>query len=81
MRVRAVGADALLLEVDDPAAWFAELRRRRDAGELTATEIVPGAPHRPARRPGRPGRDRRDGPRLDPRRAGPRPSRPGARSR
>jgi KipI family sensor histidine kinase inhibitor len=43
MRVRAVGADALLLEVDDPAAWFAELWRRRDAGELSATEIVPGA--------------------------------------
>src|SRR5215468_20967 len=43
MRVRAVGADALLLEVDDPAAWFAELWRRRDAGELAATEIVPGA--------------------------------------
>ena len=29
MRVRAVGADALLLEVDDPAGWFAELWRRR----------------------------------------------------
>ena len=43
MRVRAVGADALLLEVDDPAAWFAELWRRRDAGELAVTEIVPGA--------------------------------------
>ena len=43
MRVRAVGADALLLEVDDPAAWFAELWRRRDAGELAATEIVPGS--------------------------------------
>ena len=43
MRVRAVGADALLLEVDDPAAWFAELTRRRAAGELTALDIVPGA--------------------------------------
>jgi KipI family sensor histidine kinase inhibitor len=43
MRVRAVGADALLLEVDDPAAWFAELCRRRDGGELTAVDIVPGA--------------------------------------
>jgi KipI family sensor histidine kinase inhibitor len=43
MRVRAVGAGALLLEVDDPAAWFAELWRRRDAGELAVTEIVPGA--------------------------------------
>ena len=43
MRVRAVGAEALLLEVDDPAAWFAELCRRRDAGELRAVDIVPGA--------------------------------------
>jgi KipI family sensor histidine kinase inhibitor len=43
MRVRPVGADALLLEVDDPAAWFAELWRRREAGQLAATEIVPGA--------------------------------------
>ena len=43
MRVRAVGADALLLEVDDPAAWFTELVRRRDAGELRVVDIVPGA--------------------------------------
>ena len=43
MRVRRVGADALLLEVDDPAAWFAELRRRRDLGELRVLDIVPGA--------------------------------------
>jgi KipI family sensor histidine kinase inhibitor len=43
MRVRAVGADALLLEVDDPAGWFAELWRRRQIGELRAVEIVPGA--------------------------------------
>jgi KipI family sensor histidine kinase inhibitor len=43
MRVRLVGADALLLEVGDPASWFAELWRRREAGELAATEIVPGA--------------------------------------
>jgi KipI family sensor histidine kinase inhibitor len=43
MRVRSVGADALLLEVDDPAAWFTELWRRRENGELSATEIVPGA--------------------------------------
>lgn len=43
MRVRTVGADALLLEVDDPAAWFTELCRRREAGELAAVEIVPGA--------------------------------------
>lgn len=43
MRIRSVGADALLLEVDEPATWFAELWRRRDSGELTAVEIVPGA--------------------------------------
>jgi KipI family sensor histidine kinase inhibitor len=43
MRVRPVGADALLLEVDDPAAWFAELWYRRNLGELAAVEIVPGA--------------------------------------
>ena len=43
MRVRAVGANALLLEVDDPAAWFADLTHRRAAGELTAVDIVPGA--------------------------------------
>lgn len=43
MRIRAVGATALLLEVDDPAAWFSELWRRRDAGELSAVDIVPGA--------------------------------------
>jgi KipI family sensor histidine kinase inhibitor len=43
MRLRAVGADALLLEVDDPAAWFTELTRRRESGELAVVEIVPGA--------------------------------------
>jgi allophanate hydrolase subunit 1 len=43
MRVRPVGADALLLEVDDPPAWFAELWRRRADGEFAAVEIVPGA--------------------------------------
>jgi hypothetical protein len=43
MRVRLVGSDALLLEVDDPARWFAELWRRREAGELATIEIVPGA--------------------------------------
>jgi KipI family sensor histidine kinase inhibitor len=43
MRVRPVGADGLLLEVDDPTTWFAELWRRRARGELTAVEIVPGA--------------------------------------
>ncbi len=43
MRGRPVGADALLLEVDDPAGWFAELWRRRENGDLIASEIVPGA--------------------------------------
>jgi KipI family sensor histidine kinase inhibitor len=43
MRVHPVGADALLLEVDDPPAWFAELNRRREAGELAVVDIVPGA--------------------------------------
>ncbi len=43
MRVRPVGADALLLDVDEPGRWFADLTRRRAAGELAAVEIVPGA--------------------------------------
>ena len=59
MRVRAVGADALLLEVDDPAAWFAELDpparpRRAERGRDRAR-----CQDRTARRLGRPaGRDR-----------------------
>jgi KipI family sensor histidine kinase inhibitor len=43
MRIRTVGADALIIEVDDPAAWFAELRQRREAGDLVVLDIVPGA--------------------------------------
>lgn len=43
MRTRRVGASALLLEVDDPMAWFAELCRRRASGRLVAVEIVPAA--------------------------------------
>ncbi|WP_319461084.1 5-oxoprolinase subunit B family protein [Micromonospora sp. RTP1Z1] len=46
MRIRPVGAHALLLHCDDPEqveAWRAELWRRRDAGDLTAVEIVPAA--------------------------------------
>ncbi|WP_346537392.1 allophanate hydrolase subunit 1 [Micromonospora sp. DPT] len=46
MRIRPVGRHALLLDCDDPGqveAWRAELWRRRDAGELTAVEIVPAA--------------------------------------
>ncbi|MFI7210389.1 allophanate hydrolase subunit 1 [Micromonospora maritima] len=46
MRIRPVGAYALLLDCDDAdqvEAWRAELWRRRDTGELTAREIVPAA--------------------------------------
>ncbi|MDG4816374.1 allophanate hydrolase subunit 1 [Micromonospora sp. WMMD956] len=46
MRIRPVGAHALLLDCDDTdqvEAWRAELTRRRAAGELTAVEIVPAA--------------------------------------
>jgi KipI family sensor histidine kinase inhibitor len=46
MRIRPVGAHALLLECADSAeveAWRAELWWRRTAGELTAVEIVPAA--------------------------------------
>jgi KipI family sensor histidine kinase inhibitor len=32
-----------MIEVDDPIAWFGALVERRNAGEFTATEIVPGA--------------------------------------
>ncbi|WP_446212082.1 5-oxoprolinase subunit B family protein [Micromonospora sp. IBSANI012] len=46
MRIRPVGRHALMLDCDDPdqvEAWRAELWHRRDAGELTAVEIVPAA--------------------------------------
>ncbi|MEU8419909.1 allophanate hydrolase subunit 1 [Micromonospora sp. NPDC048835] len=59
MRIRPVGAHALLLDCTAPAdapeavadipeaelveAWRAELWRRRDLGDLIAVEIVPGA--------------------------------------
>ncbi|GAA0808582.1 5-oxoprolinase subunit B family protein [Spirilliplanes yamanashiensis] len=43
MRIRRVGASALLVECADVEAWRAELWRRRERGELTVTEIVPGA--------------------------------------
>lgn len=46
MRIRQVGGSALLLECGDPdqvEAWRAELVRRRDRGELVATDIVPAA--------------------------------------
>jgi allophanate hydrolase subunit 1 len=46
MRLRRAGGSALLIECPDGEhveAWRAELWRRREAGELTATDIVPGA--------------------------------------
>ncbi|MEV6305780.1 allophanate hydrolase subunit 1 [Actinoplanes sp. NPDC051861] len=46
MKVRRVGASALLIECSDPDRmedWRAELWRRRETGELHAAEIVPGA--------------------------------------
>lgn len=46
MKVRRVGAAALLIECPDADRvedWRAELWRRRRNGELTAAEIVPGA--------------------------------------
>ncbi|MEU7840612.1 allophanate hydrolase subunit 1 [Micromonospora sp. NPDC049114] len=52
MRIRPAGAHALLLDCTAPAdipeaavveAWRAELWRRREQGDLSAVEIVPGA--------------------------------------
>lgn len=46
MRVRAVGANALFVECADSArleAWRAEIWRRREAGDIDAVDIVPGA--------------------------------------
>jgi KipI family sensor histidine kinase inhibitor len=43
VRIRKVGADALLIEVQTPLAWFDELWRRRASGEVSVDEIVPGA--------------------------------------
>ncbi|WP_433389052.1 5-oxoprolinase subunit B family protein [Micromonospora sp. KLBMP9576] len=46
MRIRPVGAHALLIDcadADQVQAWWAELWRRREHGELTAVEIVPAA--------------------------------------
>jgi KipI family sensor histidine kinase inhibitor len=46
MRIRSVGASALLLECSDAdqvEAWRAELWRRRESGDLNAIEIVPAA--------------------------------------
>ena len=46
MRARPVGDQALLLECggsDEVRAAYAEARRRRESGELTCTDVVPGA--------------------------------------
>jgi KipI family sensor histidine kinase inhibitor len=46
MRIRPAGAHALLVEFASAAEvvdWHAELLRRRDAGELTASDVVPAA--------------------------------------
>lgn len=46
MRARLVGDDALLLECGDPGrvrAAYAEAQRRRDAGALWCTDVVPAA--------------------------------------
>ncbi|XVV12864.1 5-oxoprolinase subunit B family protein [Actinoplanes sp. CA-131856] len=46
MRLRQVGATALLIEcrdADQVEAWRRELWRRRDSGDLTVIDIVPGA--------------------------------------
>ncbi len=43
MEIRPVGTSALLIEVDDPLAWFAALADERAAGRLDVTDIVPGA--------------------------------------
>src|SRR5262245_16956938 len=37
------GWDGVLLEVEDPTAWFAYLVKARNAGELDCEEIVPAA--------------------------------------
>jgi len=38
-----VGTSALLIEVEEPLAWFAALDAERAAGRLDVTDIVPGA--------------------------------------
>jgi KipI family sensor histidine kinase inhibitor len=43
VQLRPVGADALLIEVDAPLAWFAALQDERAAGRLAVVDIVPGA--------------------------------------
>ncbi|NUT36140.1 MAG: allophanate hydrolase subunit 1 [Hamadaea sp.] len=41
--VRPVGRNGLLIEVDDPTAWYAALHRARERGDLRCAEIVPAA--------------------------------------
>jgi allophanate hydrolase subunit 1 len=43
VNIRPYGWDALLLEVDQPLRWAAELADRRRDGRLICAEIVPGA--------------------------------------
>ncbi|GAA2652148.1 5-oxoprolinase subunit B family protein [Paractinoplanes durhamensis] len=46
MRIRSAGASALLIECRDGErveAWRAELWRRRESGQLSVVDIVPGA--------------------------------------
>ena len=72
----AVGARALLLEVDDPVAWFAELWRRRERRRADGDRDRARRAYRAARRGARPGRGRRRGCR-----GWPPPSRRGRRRR
>lgn len=41
--IRPVGRNGLLIEVDNPAAWYTALEKARDRGELICAEIVPAA--------------------------------------
>ena len=43
VHLRSVGADALLIEVDNPLDWFVALDAERAAGRLPVVDIVPGA--------------------------------------
>jgi hypothetical protein len=43
MNALPYGWDGVLIEVDDPAAWFQALMQARASGELDCEEIVPAA--------------------------------------
>jgi KipI family sensor histidine kinase inhibitor len=43
VRHRMVGREAVLLEVEDPLAWYADLAAARTRGDLVCDEIVPAA--------------------------------------